>query len=181
MIGEHQVENVVVALKTFSLIAKRDGFMINEKKMNDVLLKLSFLGRMDIITINNKQIILDGAHNVQKMNSLIKTLQKIYPNQKSVFLLAFKNGKDYQQMIKKIIPLASEIILTQFGSLSQDLPHKSQDLNNMAEFLKKNHFTKVFQFQKSKDALEFCLQKKENIVVTGSLYFMAEIYTLLDN
>lgn len=179
LIGEHQIENTVVALRTFIIISKRDFFTINWKRAESVLCNLSFPGRMDFIEINGSNLILDGAHNRQKMDSLVKTLAKIYPHKKLVFLLAFKQGKDYKQMIKKVIPIASEIVLTQFGDLSQDLPHSSQNIASMQHFLEKKNYTKTVTFSKSKAALWYCLNKKEDVVITGSLYFMADIYTLL--
>ena len=77
-------------------------FFINEKRLRKTLEKISIPGRFNILKYGNKLIILDGAHNEQKMNSFIKNLSHIYPKQKFTFILAFKKGKDYQAMLKKI-------------------------------------------------------------------------------
>jgi len=138
-----------------------------------------FPGRFDIKKIRGKTVIFDGAHNPQKMEAFIGTLIKQCPDKKFNFLLAFKSGKDYKKMLKIIIPWADSITLTSFFTENQDMINLSEKPTVIGQQLKKigfNNFTVIPSTQK---AWEIILNKKEPIIVTGSLYLVGEIFRLI--
>jgi len=73
--------------------------------------QVRFVGRVDIRSINNREVVLDGAHNPQKMQALVDTLRVLYPNKKIVRYTAFKQGKDRQEMLIIMQTLSSNFIL----------------------------------------------------------------------
>jgi len=178
--GSFQAENSALALATTIFLSKRDNFIFNVKKIRSALKKTFFPGRFNIFKINKKTLIIDGAHNPQKMAGFIKSLKKIYPQKKFAFLLAFKKNKDCQKMIKYIIPLASQIIITQFFIKNQKPLHLSEEPKFIAKSLIKENFYQYKVIRNPKDALRLLLEKnKEPVVVTGSLYLASEIYSYI--
>ncbi|MDO8524814.1 MAG: Mur ligase family protein, partial [bacterium] len=132
MLGNHQAENCSLALATIYYLAQRDQFEFDIKKIKAALESANFPGRMEIKKINNEVVIIDGAHNPQKMATFLAAIKKIFPNQKFNFLIAFKKCKYFKQMLRQIVPLAKSIFITSFFTDKQDLVHLSQDPQDIA-------------------------------------------------
>jgi dihydrofolate synthase/folylpolyglutamate synthase len=182
-IGLYQVENSALALSVFKFISLRDCFDLNISAIRSTFSQLKFYGRVDIRQIKNQLLILDGAHNPQKMTALIKSLKFFFPDQKFTFVLAFKQRRDFAKMIKLIIPLAENIIITSFTVTSQDMVQLSQ---SHLSLIKVFHLLNFSKFETISDqsmalqtALQTALQSQNNVVVTGSLYLLGEIYPIL--
>lgn len=178
-IALYQIENSSLALSVINFLAIRDNFNLDIKKIKKSLNNSKFYGRADIYQYKNKTLILDGAHNPQKMIAFIKSLKKFFPNQKFTFILSFKSRRDFSQMIKMIIPLASHIIITNFLVTSQDMIHSSQSQQSLIRIFKKLNFSNFSTISKQSNALKKAIQLKDNIIITGSLYLLGEIYPLL--
>lgn len=172
MPGKYQEENAAVALTAVKQLSKRDSFEFNEIKIRQALKNAYFAGRMDIKNISGKQVILDGAHNPQKMRSFIASLKQLFPNQKFNFLVAFKKGKDYLKMLEIIRPHTNKIFATEFFKPQQDwvsftMPAEQIDADQI--------------IPDTTLAFKTALQKSDKLVVTGSLYLLSDIYKLLKN
>lgn len=178
-IALYQIENSSLALSVLNFLAIRDHFSLDIKKIRNTLQNSKFYGRADIHHFKNKILILDGAHNPQKMTAFIKSLKTFFPHQKFTFILAFKHRKDFSQMIRMIIPLASHLIITSFLVTSQDMIHTSQPHQSLIKTFKKLNFSNFSTIPQQSDALKQAFKLKNNIVVTGSLYLLGEIYPLL--
>ena len=183
LIGDYQKENASLALATVEYLSQRDGFEINKEKVGAVFQTAHFPGRFDIKKITNKIVVFDGAHNPQKMKAFVSSLIKEFPNKKFNFLLAFKKGKDYQDMLKIIISLVgtSKIILTSFFVENQDMINASEDPAEIGRGIARDARTGInFEIIPDlKEAWETILKEDGLIVVTGSLYLVGEIFRLI--
>jgi len=180
-IGLYQIDNSALALSVIKFLSDRDNFVLNIKNLHQSLFNCHFSGRADIQTINQKTLILDGAHNPQKMKSLIKSLQLFFPDQKFTFLLAFKQRKDFAKMVKMIIPLADQVVLTKFKVVSDYMIQLSQSQKSIDKIFSGLNFYNYKNISDQSKALNFVLKSNHPIVVTGSLYLLGEIYPLLDS
>jgi len=179
LFGEYQKENANLALAAVNYLSQRDGFEIDKEKVEAVFKTAYFPGRFDIRKINGKTVIFDGAHNPQKMEAFIGSLVKKFPKKRFNFLLAFKKGKDYQDMLKIINPWAESIILTGFFTEDQDMINASEEPEIVGQHLKKISFQNFKIIPLLGKAWQDILKKKEPIVVTGSLYLVGEIFKLI--
>jgi dihydrofolate synthase/folylpolyglutamate synthase len=178
--GEFQKENCSLAIKALSYLSKRDGFALDWSKVTQALLHIAIPGRFEIIERDKKIIIIDGAHNPQKMSAFTRSLKKKYPGNKFTFLLAFKRGKDIRKMIQYVIPLAKKIIITQFlVDTTYTKISLSQDPETIGEFLNKQKFSNFEIIKDSKEALKRGQFESNILVITGSLYLIGEMYTSL--
>ena len=197
LIGIHQAENCSLALACLSILSERDKFNINEKSLRDTLEKITIPGRLEIRKIGappaslreqahlrsvagGQTMIIDGAHNPQKMKALTSNLARIYPSQKFTFLVAFKKSKDFKAILKYIIPLADKILLTKFSTSGMDNHWSSIDNQEISNFLKSQNF-KNFSTSgnKKSEILNIIRASKKPIVITGSLYLISSIYPYL--
>lgn len=183
LIGEYQKENASLALAVVNFLGQRDGFLINQKQVVKVFCKAHFPGRFDVKKINGKTVVFDGAHNPQKMEAFLGALIQKYPNKKFNFLLAFKKGKNYQDMLKIIIlkTVVHKIILTSFFTENQDMINASEEPDKIkSDIIRYNRIKlEIKTIPDLGKAWKFILKKKEPIVVTGSLYLIGEIYRLI--
>lgn len=182
LVGIHQVENCSLALFCLFLISKRDKFDINIKKLKTSLAKAYFIGRFDIQYKNGKTIIIDGAHNPQKMRAFISSLKKIYLQKKFDFLIAVLATKEYKKILRVIIPVASSITISSIPQASPDFQHVSADIEKMKQALIKRGFKNTAVIKNQKEAIDTVFKKAKNtIVITGSLYFLGEVYRYLND
>lgn len=186
LIGDYQKENANLALAAVNYLSQRDGFEVDKEKVGVVFQTAYFPGRFDVKKIKNKTVIFDGAHNPQKMEAFISSLIKKYPDKKFNFLLAFKKGKDYKEMLKVIISCAivHKIIITSFLTENQDMINSSEDpivVGNayMRSVRGGRFYADPIIIPNLKNAWETILQEDEPIVVTGSLYLVGEVFRLI--
>lgn len=180
LLGFHQAQNAALALATLFHLAARDRFTIDVQKVRDTSKNLRFKGRMDSILQNHRIILLDGAHNVQKMKALLKTVKKVYPNKKFTFILAFKRGKEYVKMIHLILPFAQKIIATTIFSDNPDFGYLSTQTEEIHHALKHIGFRTVLSARTKDEVLQLINKDKGDIIATGSLYLISDLYSLLN-
>ena len=178
-IGLYQIDNSALALSVLCFLSIRDEFSINTDLIYKTMFESKFPGRVDLQNINDKYFIFDGAHNPQKMTALIKSLKKFFPNQKFTFLLAFKQRKDFAKMIKMIVPIADEIILTKFKVASDYMIQLSQSQLSLNQAFDKLRFYNFCYLPDKSKAFNYAKKTKYPTVVTGSLYLLSEIYPLI--
>lgn len=178
MLGEYQQENASLALEVVKRLSERDHFKLDKQRISMALKNAYFPGRFDVVKKNDKTIILDGAHNGQKMASFISSLKKEYKGEKFNFLIAFKKDKDYQKMLRYIVKIAQVIVITRFYII-QDMAIKSEDPKEIAAILKYLKFENYIIEEDYKKAFNKSLDFPGKLVVTGSLYLLSKIYPLL--
>lgn len=181
LLGAHQAENCSLALSTVYLLSQRNHFLLTETVIRKCLARARFRGRIEVFSYQGKQIICDGAHNPQKMQVLIATLKALYPDQRFDFLLAFKKSKDYYQMLKIISPWANRVLATGFFQ-SQSYSTMAEDPRvikaKTAQLGIKRHTAILDQSAALAQALA---APSPFLVITGSLYFLSEIYPQLSS
>lgn len=179
LLGAFQAENAAEALAALLLLEKKGQITITETAVRDTLNHIKIPARMDLQQINNHTLIIDGAHNPQKMARFLESLQIILQGQKATFLVAFKKGKDYEEMLPMIIPFAKKIIATEFFTESFDMTHFSEESTTIKQVCEQNGFTNVVAKQDITQAVEEAFTQDGVIVATGSLYFSSELYRIV--
>jgi dihydrofolate synthase/folylpolyglutamate synthase len=174
LLGEYQKENCSLALTTLLTLASRDHFNIDISKIRHTLSNILFLARFSETSINGNKVIIDGAHNPQKMAAFTKAIKKHLPDQKFDFIIAFKKGKDYRKILKYIIPLANKIYISNFQINTQGFKIESEDKMILSDFIEKLGFSE-FEIINSQEIKSLIKSKKATFVITGSLYFIADL------
>lgn len=176
LVGSYQASNAALALGVVEFLSSRDGFPWGESAIRTGLHAVALPGRFHITEYAGKKIILDGAHNPDKMKALVSGLLEAYPGQKFTFILGFKQEKDIGTMIALLTPIASRFVATSFNAASQDLLHRCIDPFDIAYIIGDGcEVTK-----NPADALRGASNGTEVIVVTGSLYLVGEMLKVLE-
>ena len=169
-----QAENAALAIAAAQLFCTD----FDPEKTRVWLEQVRFVGRVDIRSINNREVVLDGAHNPQKMQALVDTLHVLYPNKKIVRYTAFKQGKDRQEMLIIMQTLSSNFILWSFAG-AQDMSFQSIENSIIRDYLPTLLMQECSDPEVFLHAMEKYTWEDSIVVITGSLYWLSRVYSEL--
>src|ERR1039458_9121958 len=131
--------------------------------------------RLEIKQHQGKTIVMDGAHNEQKMTAFVDSFRQLYPGDRPVVMLALKESKDYEQVVPVVAKLTDHVILTVFNT-TQDLPARSIDPAKLAKAFATSNL-KIIEVVRDQQAAFQALLKApaKTAVITGSFYLLSQI------
>ena len=114
--GEHQKENLSLALAACEVLFKKlkktdDRYNLNETLVKEGLALAKWPGRLEHV-MEKPLVILDGAHNLQAARVLGRYLSSTLKNQHLTLVLGILDDKPYEKMLKSLVPYAQNIIIT---------------------------------------------------------------------
>ncbi len=170
-----QKHNWLLAYKAYEYVANRDFLAPLALQKLEESMHTYVPGRMDIQELGGMQIVMDGAHNEQKMSVFVDSFRSKFPGEKVPVLLAMKTGKEYEAVLPQLKEIASRLIITNF-TISQDLPSKPIDPQILATEARRIGFTDVVVETDCLAALELLISDSvERGVITGSFYLLASL------
>ncbi|MBF0490763.1 MAG: hypothetical protein HQL15_09165 [Candidatus Omnitrophica bacterium] len=171
--GQHQVLNASCAVAVVDFL-KQQGVHVTQEALEEGLKKVRWQGRFEILK-EKPVIVVDGAHNPASVEVLAKTVLDEYPHRKVVLVLGLSADKDIDAVCEPL-KLISEIIILTKASHPRSHEFTRQQAHDL--FAGKEWFLT----DNVQDALSLAMSKsqKENvIVVTGSLFVVAEAREIL--
>lgn len=172
---EFQKRNWQLAYSTFKYIARRDDLKALDHDALIASTNVKIPARMDITNVGVKNVVMDGAHNGQKMESFIKAFKKKFGDIKVPVLLSLKRGKEHADVLPQIKSIASELIITSF-SLVQDTVLHSTDLNELRKAANDFGIKKVRVIKNQDEALDYIMTTESGtVVITGSFYLISQL------
>ncbi len=124
-------------------------------------------------------MVIDGAHNAQKMARVPEIFKTVFLHRDVTVLIAMKEDKDTAAVIRELAPIASRFVASGFFNTAQDLDHLSEDPEQLAAKIKQAGRDVTVEADPHQ-ALQVALdQTKDILLVTGSFYFIGEIYNEL--
>lgn len=106
LLGDHQLHNAAVVLAVADTLIE-EGYHISEQNIRDGLRDVRWPGRFDIMR-RDPLFIIDGGHNPQCMEALVKNIQDYLPGQKLIALTGVLADKDYADMYRPLMPYVKE-------------------------------------------------------------------------
>lgn len=160
-LASHFLENYTLAIEAALLLG------IKENQIKKTLIQGINMpwGRQNRFILNDKNFILDGAHNMNSINSLVKSLPK---KENFICFFASKTDKDYY---KELVVIAKDKRIKKV--------YLSTFMGNFVKWGEKGLFDKCETINEQwKEKLDFLINKQnnENILCCGSLYFVGEVY-----
>jgi len=145
LIGPHQRLNEAVAIKVAELLG------INKTLIKKGLKKTKWPGRFQIVS-RRPLIIVDGAHNEAGARALIAAIKEQRIKRPLTFVVGMQDYKDIEGFLNIISPLADHLILT------KSTHPQAAELGTLSV----------------REALKEAKKLKDPIIVTGSLFVVAE-------
>lgn len=175
--ADFQKRNWLLAKKVAEFIFKTDNKSLSEQEWTATT-ETVIPGRLEIVSYKGKSIILDGAHNSQKMQTFINAYRQKFPDKSTSVLLAVAESKDLhlKEMAEQINKISKHIIITTFIS-SQDLYKKSTSPQAIAKYFPGS--TVSVKTNLDEALKELLNSKADALLVTGSLYLIGSVRKLL--
>ncbi len=174
-IPEFQQRNWLLAFAAYRYLQARDGLPNLSAELLEQTQALQVPGRMDHRQVGGKTIIMDGAHNGQKMETFLRSFQHAYPGVKPAVMLALKEGKEPASVAPLLAEMASDIIITTFDT-SQDLPAKSINPEELTQVFREAGASNVIAEADQHKAYEKLMKCKSDIaIITGSFYLLSQL------
>lgn len=108
LLGPHQVRNAAVVLETVEALRER-GWHIPENAVKAGLREVKWPARLEILS-RKPLFILDGGHNPQCAEALMRSVGELLQGKRIVFLSGVLADKDYGQMMALMMPCAQEFV-----------------------------------------------------------------------
>ncbi len=117
----------------------------------DIFISHYWPGRFEKLTIQEKTIILDIAHNEQAIKSLVMNLQS-FSSKKPSAIIALSKDKNVEKILKILKPICSNILLT-------DCPFKPQQYRT---------YNDITYIKTPEQTFQLAMKRHKFIIVTGS-------------
>jgi len=108
LLGDHQLHNAAVVLAVAQTLMER-GWNISRQNVYDGIREVSWPGRFDIVS-RDPLFIIDGGHNPQCIDALVKNIEDYLKDRKVIALTGVLADKDYADMYKPVMPLVQEFV-----------------------------------------------------------------------
>ena len=175
LLGLHQVENAGMALALLDSYCKETGQELPDNALvAQALEETSWPGRLEVI-YREPLMILDGAHNPHAIKALLATLKERFTDYQKEILFTCIKTKALEDMLDLLGAMPdTELTLTHFDD------SRATDESVLKEAAKSRNLNyqgwQDFLEQKLTDKNE---EKKTVRIITGSLYFLAQVRTYL--
>ena len=174
LLGDHQLHNAAVVLSVADTLIE-EGWKISEENIRDGLRDVRWPGRFDIMR-RDPLFIIDGGHNPQCIEALVKNIQDYLPGQKLVVLTGVLADKDYVDMYQPVMPYVK-----QFICVTPPNPRKL-DADKLAAYLESTGIPAA-PYAEIADGVKAAIEAagKDGVVLCfGSLYMIGSIKDALD-
>lgn len=173
LLGRHQIENAGVAIQLFQLFCQLKQLPVQDKEIKNGLKHTFWPARMERLS-KEPLIILDGAHNPHAMRRLVDNMKKEFKDYQADILFSALETKDVSGMIDMLLEIPNaRIYVTTF-----DYP-KAIKLDDDYKFRENKRVTIVSLWQFGLGELLEKMNSDNLLLVTGSLYFVSEVRSLL--
>ena len=172
---DFQKRNWLLAYETYMEIAEEGNLPDLNKDELASTMQVQVPGRMDQKLVQRKNIIMDGAHNEQKMQAFVASFSHKFPGKIVPVLLSLKEGKEFSAVLPLLKPITSKLIISTFDT-SQDLPSVSIDPEELAVAAKRFGYDSVTVEPAQDKAYRLLLDEPGDVaIITGSFYLLGQL------
>ena len=168
--GRHQRDNAAAAVAT--AICLRERFAISAAAIRDGLAAVRWPGRLDVVA-TAPLVVLDGAHNTDGVDALVRELPGIVHGRKVHLLFGVMRDKRWQAMVEMLGRCVASAALT------NPLPSRGEAVEALAQSFAKHCPVSVAPHPtRAMEELLASVDPREAILVTGSLYLVGAVLPL---
>ncbi|OQY09755.1 MAG: bifunctional folylpolyglutamate synthase/dihydrofolate synthase [Marinitoga sp. 4572_148] len=173
--GTYQPYNVSTAIMAVESYFEKKNQKIDIEKVRKALRNFTWEGRFELIEYQNKNVILEGAHNISGALALKNSIKTYLKNFKKAALIGILDDKDVEGMVKIMADEFDYIIVTQ-------VPNKrSSNPENVYNLFKRFTNNAIF-IQNPIEAFNRLISiPHDYYFITGSLYLVGKIRSYMLN
>lgn len=172
--GEHMAWNCALALAIVDKLCER-GFKTPAAKVTRGLATVTMPGRLELVG-TSPRVVMDGAHNADSMNKLMKAIAAHIPSESMVVVFGCAADKDIDGMLKEVGAAADKVIFTRVPGNTRaadpkELARRLGDTGKMSQIAE--DVGEALQLARK------AVGREDLICITGSLYLVGEVKKLL--
>ena len=175
MRGAYQARNAALAIRAMELLSAKRGQRLDEGVLREALHNTVIPARYEPVQ-DDPPVILDGAHNPDKMRYLLDYLKTWYRRDEIVFVCGFTSGRSPKKMLRSLLALSRQFYLTRpiIGYRDDEDPlHLKKTLLDLdAKVMAELHLD---PFVALDAAIQHASQHGKTVCVTGSLYLVSHL------
>lgn len=174
--GDYQKTNDALARAACRVLAERSDWEFDETLADSVLQQTFIPGRFEKRHFKEHLVILDGAHNPQKLSALANRIKREQKNPATI-VLSLGERKDIEACLLTLRPVARRIIAAEYFTKEQDIPVRPL---NAEVIVKQAQALGIEALKKPSplEAINYAAQFAEPIIITGSFYLVGEADSL---
>ena len=169
--GLYQMKNAALAIE----VAR--GMKFPEDMIADGIKSVKWDGRFQVLS-QDPYFIIDGAHNVDAIEQLAKTIKSCFTNESINFIIGVLKDKEHEKMMEIITPMANKIYTITPPNV------RGMDGNALAEEIR-NWNSEVTYCESIEEAVNLAMDEgRETGIATvafGSLSYLGELKKCHDN
>tara|TARA_B110000014_G_scaffold207059_1_gene157899 strand:- start:6588 stop:7700 length:1113 start_codon:yes stop_codon:yes gene_type:complete len=168
--GKHQRQNAALAVAAL----ENCPFQINRDSYMQGLTQTKWRGRFDQFPQKRgKDIVIDGAHNIEGARALVETWEEVYGDSKPVIIFAAAANKDLTSLINVISQIAENFICTQ-----PNTPRKLAEPEDIAQLIP-SHIRNEYE-ESVQNAIKKAEASNRHVLIVGSLFLAGEALSILN-
>jgi dihydrofolate synthase/folylpolyglutamate synthase len=171
MTGRHQAVNAAVAIAAADMMG--GAGRQDEQVVRDGLAWARLPGRFEVVQ-ERPLVILDVAHNVQKIGVLASLLEDVLPERKVAFVVGFLEGKDARRMVGILAKKARHMVFTT-PSVRGKKPIDPMLLKRLAEKMTQVPTSVEPDGGRAVERAMAIAGERGVVCVTGSLYLVGKV------
>jgi len=175
--GHFQRENAAVALGVIEILFKK-GWNINRQLIKKSIAETKWPGRMEIVYWDNKEILVDSAHNPLGAKVLAAERKNWINQEKGIYwIIGVQKQKNIKGIISNLRKPKDKFLLVPITN------QKSWDIEGIASLtgLDDVCFLEFKNINKALDYLKCRKWPECHPVLTGSIYLVSEFYKLINH
>lgn len=177
--GAHQWDNAAAALMTIEILRQYMALLVDEDDVRNALSKTRWPGRLELIQ-QTPRVLLDGAHNPEGVEALVKALKSVYSFDKLHIMIGMLESKNHRECVRHILPITDTLVVTEPNF------RKKLSSDKLAEIVQQEISKQPNQQDKTtliiepdwKQGLRHLLDlagDHDLLVVTGTLYMVSDV------
>jgi dihydrofolate synthase/folylpolyglutamate synthase len=177
IMGTHQIKNIMCAVQVVKLLCEQGKLNYDYEKIKlgikNVCHNTGLSCRFEMFS-KNPQIILDVAHNLNAIETLVENV-KLFKQGKLYLVFGIMEDKDYKSVINKLSEIV-DVVLPCKPNLKRAL-----DVNIISKLFADNN-VEVINKNNLRNAIDYAIAKaseSDTILITGSHYVCGEIISYL--
>lgn len=112
LLGQHQVENLRVALGIMSVL-QREGYSLSWAKIKKAIGTIDWPLRCEILQ-QRPWVMVDGAHTPVSARELTKTVRALFPQKEVICVFGMSADKPIEAFCEALAPLADSVYFTRY-------------------------------------------------------------------
>lgn len=172
MAGDHQIENAVAALTAIEILRKNSIIDVKKDKLYEGLKAAKQKGRFEPV---GDGFVLDGAHNRDGMEALVKTVDDYYYGKKILVLMGILADKAVDDVVDLVQYIGDDFIVTEPPNT------RRLEASKLAEKLERHGKTCYIEPDPA-GAIKRAKEMKaeyDMVLCCGSLYLIGALRTML--